>query len=114
MLRYIPEFIWERFQAGETSGRFQGFTLLADIAGFTETVTRLQALGNQGAEEMGGLLNAVFAEAITTVRGWGGFVSVFAGDAFCSIFPSDKGLEVWHATRCLADRFAREGEAKPS
>ncbi len=107
MLRYIPDFIAERYRSGDTAGSFSGFSLLADIADFTETVTRLQALGKQGAEDMSELLNGVFAEAISTVESFGGFVSVFAGDAFCAIFPSSDGAGAVNAARALIGSFSQ-------
>lgn len=107
MLRYIPDFIAERYRSGETAGSFSGFSLLADIADFTETVTRLQALGKQGAEDMSELLNGVFADAISTVESFGGFVSVFAGDAFCAIFPSSDGAGAVNAARVLNGSFSQ-------
>jgi len=92
MLRYIPDFILERYLQKELEGCFTGFALLFDIADFTPISTEFQRHGKQGAEELSIFLDYVFGEPIRIVEGRGGFVSLFAGDAFCAIFPDQDGV----------------------
>jgi len=90
MIRYLPEFILEHYQNGELAGSFIGYALLFDMADFTPISTEFQKHGKQGAEELSKFLDFVFGEPIAIVQRCGGFVSLFAGDAFCAIFPGDK------------------------
>ena len=87
MIRYIPEFILQMQAQQKLSGGFKGFALLIDIADFTPISTEFQQYGKQGAEELSIFLDFVFKEPIRLVECYGGFVTLFAGDAFCAVFP---------------------------
>jgi len=86
MLRYIPQFILDRYTAKELMGGLSSFALLFDVADFTPLSSRFQKQGKQGAEELSAFLDFIFAEPIRIVERYGGFVSLFAGDAFCAIW----------------------------
>ena len=90
MIRYVPEFILQMQEQQKLSGSFTGFALLFDIADFTPISTEFQKHGKQGAEELSIFLDFVFKEPIQLVERYGGFVTLFAGDAFCAVFPDDK------------------------
>ncbi len=89
MLRYIPKFILDAYARHELSGCLTGFALLFDVADFTPISTSFQKQGKQGAEELSAFLDFVFGVPIRLVESRGGFISLFAGDAFCAIFPGD-------------------------
>lgn len=90
MIRYIPEFILRKYDAGLMEGSFTGFALFLDIADFTPIGTQMQKHGRQGAEELRNFLDLVFGEPLRIVESHGGFASIFAGDAFCAIFPLEE------------------------
>src|SRR4051812_17997514 len=73
--------------------RDQGSTLFADISGFTPLTEALaRALGPQrGAEELSGLLNAVYTALIAAVHVQRGSVVSFSGDAITCWFAGDDG-----------------------
>jgi tetratricopeptide (TPR) repeat protein/class 3 adenylate cyclase len=87
MIRYAPGFILLHYLQNELSGSFTGFVLLVDLADFTPVSTKFQKHGKQGAEELSAYLELAFGEPIRIVESCGGFVSLFAGDAFCAVFP---------------------------
>jgi len=90
MIRHIPNFICHHYEQGHLSGSLKAFVLLFDIADFTAFGMELQRHGKAGAEELSRFLDFIFAEPISIVGRFGGFVSLFAGDAFCAIFPEEK------------------------
>ncbi|MDZ4183323.1 MAG: adenylate/guanylate cyclase domain-containing protein, partial [Candidatus Cloacimonadaceae bacterium] len=87
MLRYIPAFILHNYEENVFHGNLSAYVLLFDIADFTKIGTTLQKEGKPGVEELSRFLEIVFDTPISLVEKYGGFVSVFAGDAFCAIFP---------------------------
>ncbi len=99
MLRHIPGFILHQYEQRQLSGSFAGFVLFFDIADFTPIGTQLQKHGKEGAEELSRFLDFVFGEPIRMVESWGGFVSLFAGDAFCAIFPEGGAQGAAHSIR---------------
>jgi class 3 adenylate cyclase len=101
MLRYIPQFILRQAASGASQGSLDAFALLFDIADFTRIGTSLQALGKQGAEDLSAMLDDLFAEPIQFIESYGGFVSLFAGDAFCAIFPNAESTAVASAVNAI-------------
>ena len=87
MKNIIPEFIAQRSQLGEKEGSFDGIALFLDISGFTTMTEELMKGGKLGAESLSQIMNSLFRPLIAAIYGRGGFVSLFAGDAFTAIFP---------------------------
>jgi class 3 adenylate cyclase len=87
MIRYIPTFILNKYESEIYSGQLNGFVLFFDIADFTKIGNEFRKHGKAGAEELSRFMETVFGFPIDEIERNGGFVSVFAGDAFCSIFP---------------------------
>ncbi|MCB5265020.1 MAG: tetratricopeptide repeat protein [Candidatus Cloacimonetes bacterium] len=122
MIRYIPEFILQMQAQQKLSGGFKGFALLIDIADFTPISTEFQKYGKQGAEELSIFLDFVFKEPIRLVECYGGFVTLFAGDAFCAVFPDgneadsdqnralEAGLEIIRFFRDQGDYHCSSGD----
>jgi class 3 adenylate cyclase/Flp pilus assembly protein TadD len=104
MIRHIPQFILRKYQERKLEGTFTGFALLFDVADFTPIGTAFQKHGKEGAEELSAFLDMVFGTPIRIVESRGGFVSLFAGDAFCAIFP-DTGPAVLDAVLLIRDHF---------
>jgi len=109
MLRYIPPFILSKYEAQEVQGSLNAYALLFDIADFTVIGTALQKEGKQGAEELSHFLDMVFSVSLELVNQYGGFVSGFAGDAFCAVFPEAKPESVISAVNAISAFF----EARP-
>lgn len=105
MICYIPEFILHNYEAKAISGSLMGYALLIDIADFTSIGTELQKHGKQGAEELSRFLDFVFSEPIAIVSRYGGFVSLFSGDAICAIFPKAKSESIISAVNSIQDYF---------
>jgi len=110
MIRYVPDFILQRYAEGVMSGSFAGFVLLADIVDFTRIGTDLQKHGKQGAEELSELLRSALSGPIEIIREKGGFVSLFSGDAVCAIFPDADPTNVVAAVDSISELF----KAKPA
>ena len=80
-----------RWQDDPAGGRRRGAALFADIAGFTPFTNELvRLLGPRaGAEELTRHLNRVYDALIAEVRGHGGTVIDFSGDAILCWFDDD-------------------------
>lgn len=105
MIRFIPPFILEKYEQQVYSGALEAFVLFFDVADFTFIGTETQKHGKQGAEELSKLLDYVFSEPIGIVNSYGGFVSLFAGDAFCAIFPAAQGASILAAVKAIRACF---------
>jgi tetratricopeptide (TPR) repeat protein/class 3 adenylate cyclase len=87
LIRYIPPFILNHYEHETRSGSFPGYVLFFDVADFTGISAEFRKHGKRGAEEMIHFMDQVFGIPIGEIERNGGFVNVFAGDAFCAIFP---------------------------
>ena len=101
MLRYVPGFILNRAAVQKDSGSFTGFVLFADIAGFTDLSNVFRKEGKKGAEALNHYLSSALASPIGTVEKYGGFISHFAGDAFCAVFPDADASRVKHVVSAI-------------
>ncbi len=84
-------------------GRFQGAAMFLDVSGFTALSERLGQRGSTGTEELVGILNRFFEPAIDLVRGSGGEVVAFGGDAITAVWPGEGSLV---AAAACAERLA--------
>jgi class 3 adenylate cyclase len=89
MHNLIPKFISDQFEQKNYSGEFEAVTMFLDISVFTAMTQTLMANGKEGAEILTEVINKVFTPSIGAIYKNGGFVSIFAGDAFTSIFPTE-------------------------
>ena len=122
---YVPGLVVRRVLAAPCSSpvgreeRLDAVLLFADVSGFTAMSESLAGLGKEGAEELTRVLNAYFSAMIDLVRGYGGQVIDFGGDAITCAFTSDQkpGLSrktwfpsaVHHACACalaMQDKIA--------
>ena len=87
MRNLIPHFIQEEYKKGNFEGNFEALTMFVDVSGFTPMTQALMKHGHEGAEILAKIMNGIFDLLIDAVYECGGFVSVFAGDAFTAIFP---------------------------
>ena len=96
-------------------GRFPGVALFLDISGFTTLSERLGRQGSAGTEELVGILNGFFEPAIELVRGSGGEVVAFGGDAITAVWPGpgSHGLAMACGAE-LAELPRRRGELRTS
>ena len=101
MKNFIPYFIQERWKAEDTHGFLRGYTMFIDLSGFTALTESLMERGNEGAERLSHVLNAIFAPMVDLVYRRGGIIPYFAGDAFTAIFP-DKGERALKAVEFTA------------
>ncbi|MDD3051914.1 MAG: AAA family ATPase, partial [Candidatus Cloacimonetes bacterium] len=107
MLRYTPPFILENYEKDQKQGSFFGYALLFDIASFTKIGTTLQNEGKRGAEALSSFMDEVFGLSIEVINKHGGFVSLFAGDAFCAIFPDAKPENLFETQKSISDIFKK-------
>ena len=91
---YVPDFIVRQVIAAPYSyregweERMNAALLFADVSGFTAMSESLARLGKEGAEELTRVLNAYFTTMIDLVRGYGGQVIKFGGDAITCQFTN--------------------------
>ena len=101
----IPRFIHDHYQQGIVEGTFDAVTMFVDVAGFTAMTETLMQHGPEGAEVLAEVMNTVFHLLVETVYEQGGFISIFAGDAFTAIFPTERdGLSettILHGLACI-------------
>jgi tetratricopeptide (TPR) repeat protein/class 3 adenylate cyclase len=105
MIRCIPPFILNQYENDCFSGHINGYVLFFDIADFTAISGEFRNHGKQGAEEMIRFMEEVFGFPIGEIARNGGFVSVFAGDAFCSIFPEAQPENIIAAVNRIRKHF---------
>jgi len=70
--------------------RLHAAFLFADVSGFTAMSESLAQIGKEGAEELTRVLNAYFTTMIDLVRGYGGQVIKFSGDAVTCAFTNPR------------------------
>ncbi|MCP5080607.1 MAG: adenylate/guanylate cyclase domain-containing protein, partial [Alphaproteobacteria bacterium] len=87
MRNFIPHFIQDHYLQGIFEGRFEALTLFVDVSGFTAMTQALMQGGPEGAEILATILNRVFDFMVNAVYDRGGFIPMFAGDAFTAVFP---------------------------
>lgn len=90
MIKFIPHFIQEQLLTNKRHGSFEAYTVFVDMSGFTRLTETLLKQGNEGAERLSTILNAIFEPMVRQVYALGGFIPYFAGDAFTGIFPLEK------------------------
>ncbi|MBC7878521.1 MAG: tetratricopeptide repeat protein [Anaerolineales bacterium] len=109
--RLVPDFIYDRYRAGEMRGSFQGASMFADLSGFSTMTDTLSQHGSHGAEVLAEMMRVVFEPLVNAVYAQGGFVIGYAGDAFNAVFPSEQ-VEGDIAKRCLASAMAIQSQVK--
>ncbi len=107
----VPEFIYEKYRAGDFYGNFQGAAIFADLSGFSSMTDVLSAYGAHGAEVLANMMRVVFEPLVDAVYEQGGFVIGYAGDAFNAIFPVEQD-EVEAMRRCLAAAWTIQSYTK--
>ena len=85
--------------------------LFADVSGFTRMTEELSKLGESGGEQMAYSLNRYFEHVGQVIRGSGGDIFKFAGDAILVIWPLD-GVSEISAKKAAAPEAARPQTAK--
>ena len=107
----VPEFIYEKFRAGEANGVFHGASLFVDLSGFSTMADVLSTHGSHGAEILAEMMRVVFEPLVNAVYQQDGFVIGYAGDAFNAVFPAgqDAGQVVM---RCLSAAAAMQAHTK--
>ncbi len=109
--RLVPEFIYQKYRAGEVFGTFQGAAMFADLSGFSTMTDVLSAYGAHGAEVLADMMRVVFEPLVNSVEAQGGFVIGYAGDAFNAVFPAEKD-EIGTMQCCLAAAWEMQSYAK--
>jgi tetratricopeptide (TPR) repeat protein/class 3 adenylate cyclase len=105
MQHYVPMFILQECEEKRYAGSITAFALFLDIADFTEISNKFLRSGSKGAEALSNYLAAAFAYPIIQVESQGGFISHFAGDAFCAIFPGSDCRAIRQALSNIQDHF---------
>jgi class 3 adenylate cyclase len=107
----IPDFIYEKYRAGESNGIFQGASIFVDLSGFSSMADALSMRGSHGAEILADMMRVVFEPLVNAVYAQGGFLIGYAGDAFNAIFPAeqDAGQAMM---RCLSSAAAMQAHTK--
>ena len=68
-------------------GALRAAAMFADISGFTALTDALSRHGRGGAEALADALRGCFNPIVRATHAHGGFITGFAGDAACAIFP---------------------------
>lgn len=89
MKNLVPYFILQRYAKKEYHGHFHAVGLFVDLSGFTVTTETLLQHGQQGAEDLAGIMRSVFTPLVQSIYEHGGMITGFAGDAFTALFPMD-------------------------
>ncbi len=87
---------------------FPGIVLFVDLVDSTSMTDRVAALGPDGAERLGGALNAYFSDVIDAVDGEGGDIVCIEGDGVIALWRSDPSLPSPHFQAARAALALRE------
>lgn len=121
MLNLIPRFINERYEERAAVGELDAAVMFIDIVGFTGMTEDLMRHGKEGAEVLSDTINRTFGPVINRVYKDNGFIALFAGDAFMTIFPeniditrsdgyhSEAGANAFNSARAIQKRFSIRG-----
>jgi len=107
----VPDFIYEKYRAGETNGSFQGASIFVDLSGFSSMTDALSTRGAHGAEVLADMMRVVFEPLVNAVYEQGGFVIGYAGDAFNAVFPVDQ-FPGQTMRRCLSSALVMQAHTK--
>jgi hypothetical protein len=89
---YLVETVLQESAPGWVGGKFlRGTLLFADISGFTAISERLARVGQEGAEEITGLINRYFTVMLDLLQHYGGQLLTFGGDALFGLFLEPDG-----------------------
>ncbi len=98
LLAYVPGLAraWLADAPDEQARVLEGTLAFVDISGFTRLTEMLAAQGKSGAEELTGVLDAIFADLLAIAYERGGELIKWGGDAVLVWFSGDR-----HADRAL-------------
>ena len=105
----VPNFILKNYHQGVDRGRFNTVTLFVDVSGFSQVTNTMMQYGNEAAETMADVMNAIFEPLVTAVYSYGGFITTFAGDAFTALFPIDDIGNPYHHALAAAMQTETRG-----
>ena len=108
----IPDLIVQKYQKGETNGKFSGTAIFLDISGFTPMTEKLMRQGKVGVEVLSKILNNMFEKVIHIIYQEEGFISTFAGDALTSIFSTVNGEKPLKVALKILEFFKTHGSNK--
>ena len=75
-------------------GMYRGVFIFGDVSGFTPLSEKLKVLGQEGAEIMTRLINALFTDLVSALFDHGGTLLKFGGDAMLGLFPASNNEEL--------------------
>jgi hypothetical protein len=109
--RHLPAYVAEQVTRDPTPGRaagqfIHGTLLFADISGFTAMSERLGRAGQEGAEEVTGVINRYFDTMLSLLRQHGGQLIKFGGDALLGLFPEEAGRSAARAAHAALEMQA--------
>ena len=111
MRKLVPNFILEKYRAGEMRGSLQAAGLFVDLSGFSKMADALARHGHHGAETLTEVMRLVFEPLVGAVYSQDGFVVGYAGDAFIAIFPAHPAQSP-AAMRCLSAASVMQAHVK--
>jgi len=109
---YVPSLVvdWLRDDPGSRYRALDGTLVFADVSGFTRLTEMLARAGKIGAEEMAGIINALFEQLLSAAYEYGAGLIKYGGDAVLLLFDGDGHLQ--RACRAAANMqtvMRREG-----
>ncbi len=106
MIKYVPEYIFQKYEEGNYKDSFAGYALFFDIKDFTRITETLTRKGQKGAEVINQILENAFTPVIEAIEGQGGFVTGFAGDAFMAVFENATGANLLSVYQVIKSSLA--------
>ncbi|RKZ02165.1 hypothetical protein DRQ21_09285 [Candidatus Fermentibacteria bacterium] len=104
--RLVSIFILNNLSRGVAAGSMQATAVLADMTGFTRLTDEAMRRGEVGAEWISGVLSRAFTPFIDFVRGEGGFIAEFEGDASLAVFPGSRP-ELLEKSKQVLEKISR-------
>lgn len=111
--RYLPVMMLERFSKNSSpiekpeQTDYKAGVLFADISGFSKITEQLALKGEEGVNELTGILDLYIGKLVDIIMLHGGDIIKFAGDALFAIWPSNHtdslAIQVHRTVQCALD-----------
>ena len=111
LLKFLPDTILNfvlEYPADEPFGaplkrKYHTVIMFADVSGFTRMSEKYSELGSIGTEQMAFNINRYFEQLVKLIRGDGGDIIKFAGDALFVIWQEDHEHAIHSAIHCALE-----------
>lgn len=104
---FVPQFIYEQYDAEEMTGSFTAVALVLGISGFHNIPRLYSDPDGEDKLNLTGMADHLFTPVIATIYAHGGFVANYYGHVLIALFPGNDPLPVIEVARAVRDCLYR-------